>query len=305
MSNLENVSTDKKARLGRGLSSLLGDIDVVKTPTTPPPQAPVATPAANPNIAKVDHLFANPHQPRKEFQKEKLQELANSIRTHGIIQPIVVMPAAEGRFQIVAGERRWRAAQMAGLKEVPIVTKEQNEQKSLELAIIENIQRHDLNPVEEARAYQNLMKKFNLTQNEVAEKVGKDRATVANILRILSLEAEILDLISSGQITLGHAKVLLSVENKVSQRKLARKVLNESLSVRALEKITNHKNPPLKVEPQLDQKEVRHISAVQEEMQKYFGTKVSIDYTAGKGSINISFYSDDQLNDIIDKMRNK
>lgn len=309
----------KKSRLGRGLGSLLGDFNGPATiPSAPsaPASAPVAAqspapaPVEKPIVAKgpteavkvqIDLLYPNPHQPRREFVAEKLQELSASIKLHGIIQPILVMPDGHGKYQIVAGERRWRAAQMAGLKDVPVVTKEKDERKSLELAIIENIQRHDLNPLEEAKAYQQLMKKFALTQNDVADRVGKDRATIANILRILTLEGEIQDLVAAGKISLGHAKVLLSVENKILQRKLARKIINESLSVRALEKLiakplseeANEKEAP---------KHNVHVNALNESLQKSLGTKVAIDYNGGKGQINISFYTDDQLSELVRKI---
>ncbi|OQW47747.1 MAG: hypothetical protein A4S09_14410 [Proteobacteria bacterium SG_bin7] len=309
-----NPSTDpKKSRLGRGLGSLLGENIA---PTTSPIATTLTNPAPHQKIevavlpkspeapaqVHIDLLYANPNQPRREFNTEKLSELSASIKVHGIIQPILVMPDRMGKYQIVAGERRWRAARMAGLNQVPVVAKEQDEQKSLELAIIENIQRHDLNPLEEAKAYQQLIKKFNFTQNDVADRVGKERATVANILRVLTLELEIQELLSAGKITLGHAKVLLGVENKIIQRKLARKIINDNLSVRALEKLVA-KGADLENEAnEAPKKEDIHTKAICENLQKSLGTKVDIDYNSGKGQINISFYTDEQLSEIVRKI---
>lgn len=308
MSSINPSGDSKKSRLGRGLGSLLGEnlsspSSITMTNPAPTQKVEVAIIPKGPEAAAqvlIDLLYANPHQPRKEFNSEKLSELASSIKVHGIIQPILVMPDGKGKYQIVAGERRWRAARMAGLNQVPVVTKEQDEQKSLELAIIENIQRHDLNPLEEAKAYNQLMKKFGFTQNDVADRVGKDRATVANILRVLTLELEIQELLSAGKITLGHAKVLLGVENKVIQRKLARKIINDNLSVRALEKLVA-KGADLEAETS-EKKEDVHTKSICESLQKSLGTKVAIDYNSGKGQINISFYTDEQLSEIVRKI---
>jgi len=255
----------------------------------------------------LDKIFPNPQQPRKHFAEEKLAELSLSIRSHGIIQPIVVAPEKEGRFQIIAGERRWRASQLAGLKQIPVIIKEVNESKTLELAIIENIQRQDLNPIEEAKAYLYLIKKFGHTQNEVAEKVGKDRATIANTLRILTLDAEIIELVTTGKLSMGHAKALLSVENKMRQRALARQAVEEALSVRALERLTSH--PLVGEDIQTTQvapvksKEQLHCGVLAGELEKRLGTKIKIDYHNGKGTIMISFYSKDQLNEIAERLK--
>lgn len=313
MSSINPSADPKKSRLGRGLGSLLGEnITPTNSPMTatltnpmPAPKVEVAVLPKGPEAAaqvNIDLLYANPNQPRKEFNPEKLNELSASVKIHGIIQPILVMPDGKGKYQIVAGERRWRAARIAGLNQVPVVTKEQDEQKSLELAIIENIQRHDLNPLEEAKAYQQLMKKFSFTQHDVADRVGKDRATVANILRVLTLELEIQELLSTGKINLGHAKVLLGVENKVIQRKLARKIINDSLSVRALEKLVA-KGSGFETEPaESPKKDDVHIRAICETLQKNLGTKVAVDYNSGKGQISISFYTDEQLSEIVRKI---
>lgn len=185
----------------------------------------------------VEKLHPNEYQPRQKFNKDTLKELASSIKDKGILQPIVARKHASGALEIISGERRWRAAQMAGLQEVPVIIRTVDDQDSLELAIIENIQREDLNPVDEAEAYQRLAQEFKLTQQQIAEKVGKERATVANALRLLSLSDPVREMLVNQEISVGHCKVLLSIDNPKTQSDLAKKTIKEQLSVRALEKL--------------------------------------------------------------------
>lgn len=277
-------------------------------PVTPAPPTQVAPPApqvpANMRIWQIpiEKLFPNPNQPRQVFEKEPLEELANSIKEKGIIQPLLVRKSEDDTFEIIAGERRWRAAQIAGLKEVPALLKQSEDQDALEIALIENIQRENLNPVEESEAYDYLMKKYNLTQQELAQKVGKDRATVANMLRILNLQPGVRQMVSRGEISLGQAKVLLSVSDGKAQEQLAEKAKNENLSVRALEKLVAKAKEPAQKEEPLD---VRTKAALTlgEELQKLIGSKVQLDYDKGKGKIVIHFYSDQELNQIADTLR--
>lgn len=299
-----NLSETKKTgRLGRGLGSLLGE-SVVETPSKEEKSASPDVMAGKPVLVAIEQLYQNPNQPRKEFNEEKLKELTSSIALHGIIQPIVAIKDSSGKFQIVAGERRWRAAQLAGLKTVPVVLQEPGERKSFENAIVENVQRHDLNPIEEATAYNNLLKKYNLTQAEVADRVGKDRATVANLLRILNLDPEVQQMVVSGAISLGHAKVLLAIDNKATQRRLARKTINDGLSVRALEKVLSKKEGSISASTATTTQAgaVALIKDISDGLQKKLGTKVDIDYNHGRGQINISFYSNEQLNEIVEKI---
>lgn len=273
-------------------------------------QAPIAQPAQPvvPVHMRLWHLpiekvNPNPNQPRQTFDKEPLQELSDSIKEKGIIQPILVRKTKDGEYEIIAGERRWRAAQMAGLKEVPALIKDYDDQETLELALIENIQRENLNAVEEAEAYEYLIKKHNLTQNDLAQKVGKDRATVANMLRILQLQPGVRLMVSRGELSLGQAKVLLSVAEGKLQQDLATKAKNDSLSVRALEKLIAKAKAG---EPIFNEKEDARAKAAQalgEELQKLIGSKVLLDYDKGKGKIVISFYSDSELNQIADTLR--
>ncbi|NJL23946.1 MAG: ParB/RepB/Spo0J family partition protein [Calothrix sp. SM1_5_4] len=187
------------------------------------------------NLA-IEKIYPNPNQPRQVFDKEPLQELADSIKEKGIIQPLLVRKSADGEYEIIAGERRWRAAQIAGLKEVPAIIKDSEEQEVLELALIENIQRENLNAVEEAEAYEFLIKKYNLTQNDLAQKVGKDRATVANMLRILQLQPGVRQMVSRGELSLGQAKVLLSLSDPKTQQDSRQRAKNEAMSVRSARK---------------------------------------------------------------------
>lgn len=253
----------------------------------------------------IDKLDAGAFQPRKNFDKQSLQDLAQSIKENGILQPIAVRKKANGKFEIVAGERRWRAAQMAGLHEVPALIKDFDDQKTLELAIIENIQREDLNPVEEAESYFRLSNEFNLSQQQIADKVGKDRASVSNAIRLLSLPISILKMVSENVISVGHAKVLLSVPNIEKQLDFAKQIVEDSLSVRKLEKVIQQaqKIAPPKAELADGSVTQKLIAGLAEEVQKLLSTKVDIDYKNSKGKISIHFYSDDELTQIIDRLK--
>lgn len=335
----------KKKGLGRGLGSLLGEHtsnlsinsssvnNNLEAPVAPPvatlPKAPVAptvAPVTSPVSAPVaaaplapaihDHqriwivpiekLNPNEFQPRQNFEKEKLEDLSRSIKEKGILQPIVARKNKTGNFEIIAGERRWRAAQMAGLKEVPVILKTSTNQESLEFAIIENIQRADLDSIEEAEAYQKLGAEFHLTQQQIADKVGKERATVANSLRLLLLPLEVKNMVRSSEISTGHAKVLLGLSDSQQQKKIAKKIAEEKLSVRATEKLlislsNLQKAKDGAVAQGLEDKLAKQLA---EDLQKKLGTKVSLDYQKGKGKISIYFYSDDELSNIAERLKN-
>lgn len=323
---MADVSIEKQKRgLGRGLGSLLGGNNpAANAPTTTAPKA-AATPAA-PTAPRVEAPRAAPapqvmsegkiwqmsieklkpgaFQPRKSFEKEKLQELSQSIKANGILQPIVVRKVGEG-FEIVAGERRWRASQMAGLHEVPVIIKNFSDRETLELSIIENIQREDLNPIEEAEGYQRLQAEFTLSHQQIAEKVGKDRATVSNALRLLQLPKEIREMVVNSTISNGHAKVLLSVEDPKRQLELAKIIRDEHISVRKLESLAKKKSTDEKEESSEVDLSVtnRLMTGLADELQKLLGTKVNIDYHNSKGKISIAFYSDEELSQLIDKIK--
>lgn len=253
----------------------------------------------------VDKCVPGQFQPRKKFDKEALNELAQSIKENGILQPIVVRKRPAGGFEIVAGERRWRASQLAGLHEVPALIKNFSDQDALQLALIENIQREDLDPVEEAESYQRLMEEFNLSQQQVADKVGKERSTVANAIRLLVLPFEIKNMIAEKQISVGHAKVILSVDGKTEQMRLAKAVQLKNLSVRSLEQMVkagSQKEERLEkplVEMDMSEKLAQQLA---QQVQKSLGTKTTISYRKGKGELNIRFYSDEQLNAIYERL---
>jgi ParB family chromosome partitioning protein len=251
----------------------------------------------------IEKLKPNPKQPRQVFDKEPLDELAASIKEKGILQPLLARKMPDGNFEIIAGERRWRAAQLADLKEVPVLLKETGDKETLELALIENIQRQDLNPIEEAEAYDYIMSTYKLTQQEMAERVGKERATVANILRLLNLCPDVRLMVSLNEISFGHAKALLGISDAKEQIKIADRIKKENLSVRVVEQIVFKAKSPKTDSTAADSAKDLHVRNLQDEIQKIVGSKVAVDYTGGKGKIAIHFYSDDELNDIVERIR--
>lgn len=317
-----------KKRLGRGLGSLFTDEitepGMVDEATSEMPstsrsseenfktvviQAPVAAAETiNPTqriwSVSIEKIIPNKDQPRKEFDPEKIKELAASIKEQGILQPIVARRLDSGEYEIIAGERRWRAAQSAGVHEVPVILKEADNKKVLEWALIENIQRENLNAIEEAEAYNLLISNYNYTHQELAEKMGKERATISNALRLLTLSREVRELLREQKISAGHAKVLLSLENLEQQRNLAKEIVNRGLSVRAVEKEVIALKKPTVIDENSDESvSDRLVEMMAEDLQKIFGTRVKIDYTEGKGKIVIQFYTDEGLTSIIDKMK--
>lgn len=274
----------KRKALGKGLGALIQNIE--KT-------------GDNYLICPIDEITPSKVQPRKDFNEEQLKELADSIREKGIIEPLIVRRSENG-YELIAGERRWRAARLAGLKEVPVVVRDATEEESLELAIIENIQRADLNPIEEALAYKSLMERFSLSQDDTAKKVGKERATVANYLRLLKLAPEVKDELQKGAISMGHAKVLLSLDSHASQRELCRKIIQKGLSVRETEEAVKkggHKD-------KTHHKKAGHQKSVEDELRTIFGTKVLVKENKGKGRFEIEFYSYEELERILEMFRN-
>lgn len=325
MAEISIESSNKKKGLGRGLGSLLGGpaqaesisekSNVNQTAATSSASVSQAVPAAVPPVdpeskiwkVAVDKLSPGEYQPRRTFDKETLQELAQSIKESGILQPIVARRTKAGKLEIIAGERRWRAAQMAGLHEVPVILRTFTDKEALELSIVENIQREDLNPLEEAEGYARLISEFKLSQQQVAEKVGKDRATVANAVRLLSLPDEVKKMISDNELSVGHAKVLLSLPEPKKQIEFAKKVMKEKIAVRKLEKmvqavVKGREEPETEVSFDSNVTQ-RLIVGLGEELQKMLGTKVNIDYSNSKGKISIHFYSDDELTQIVDRLK--
>ena len=291
---------NNKKGLGRGLDALFGvykdDSYENITKKVSEPQAKVAVSGGDSEIA-IDKVKPNPNQPRKNFDEEALNELAASIKLHGIVQPIVVNDMGDGSYMIIAGERRWRAANICGLKTVPAVVRKYTDKQVKEISIIENLQREDLNPVEAAKAIKELMDEYGLTQETVADRIGKSRSSVANTLRLLTLYPDVLKLVEEGKLSAGHARCLVVIEDKNQQIKLAQLVVNKSISVRELEKaVKNLENPQrrhiIMPEQSLELKEL----IIQ--MQKTFATKVSAVGNDNKGRIYIDYYTRDDLDRI-------
>ena len=253
-------------------------------------------------MVKVTAIEPNREQPRKDFNEEAMEELAESMKVYGVLQPLLVQKKGD-YYEIIAGERRWRAAKLAGLKEVPVVIREYTKQQTMEIALIENVQREDLNPIEEAKAYQRLIQEFELKQEEIAARVGKNRVTITNSMRLLKLDERVQDLLIQNQITGGHARALLSVEDGQLQYELAGKIIAENLSVRETEKLvkslSKKKNPKeKKVE---DESLTLIFSDLEERMKSAMGTKVSINIKdKNKGRVEIEYYSESELERIVE-----
>ena len=244
----------------------------------------------------IDRIFPGEHQPRKAFRDDSLKELAASIKDKGVLQPVIVSRVGDGTFRLVTGERRWRATALAGLKKMPALVRDVASKDSLEIALIENIQREDLNPIETAEAFRKLTTDFHLTQEELSDKVGKDRATIANYLRLLKLPEEVKSLIYNGSLTMGHAKALLTIEGRSHQVEAARKIIKKGLSVREAEALTKKtiksKRGRITKDPQ--------ISSLEEKLIRSLGTKVRILHKGKKGKIEIEYYSLEELDRLLE-----
>lgn len=252
---------------------------------------------------KITLVEPNREQPRKNFDKEELEKLSDSIKTHGVISPILVQDR-KTYYEIIAGERRWRAARMAGLKEVPVIIRDYTDQERAEIALIENIQRKDLNPIEEALAYKKLMTEFNLTQEKVAERVSKNRPTIANSLRLLKLDEEIQKMIIDGLLTEGHARSLLSIEDFKVQKELAERIVKENLTVRDVEKLVKDLGKPSKGRKEKNTEYDIFYGKIAEDLKAVLGTKVQISGKGdGSGKIEIEFYSNEELDRVVAKIK--
>ena len=280
--------------LGRGLGALLGD-------------AALQTQEGGSVLLPIAQVEPGLKQPRKRFDEETLADLAESIRLHGILQPLTVRRLASGYYQIIAGERRWRAAKLAGLSEVPAIIVEADDRKVMELGLIENLQREDLNPMEEAMGYQALIEEYGLTQEEAARRVGKSRPAVANALRLLALPDAIRALVEEGKLSAGHARALLSVPDSTSQKKLAQKVVAEGLSVRQTEALAKRlAREREELEEHGGEKPVDPMKlyrdAAAKELSTRWGRKVSITMGPKKGKLEFEFYNDEDLTELLDRL---
>jgi len=274
-------------RLGKGLGALITEKETNS-----------ATMSKVNNI-KLSLIKPNKLQPRKAFDEDKLRELKDSIKEKGIIQPIIVRTMEEG-YELIAGERRFRAAKELGHEEIPVIIKEVNDADSLELALIENIQREELNPVEEAKAYMHLMERFKFSQDEISKAVGKDKSTVSNTMRLLSLPELIQDYVEKGLMTMGHAKAVLSLPTERGRIRFSKRIMRKSLSVRQAEELIKQRLQ--KTIPKRRDKD-EHLTRLEEEMQHYLGTHVNIVHGKKRGRIEISYYSNEDLDRILDLIK--
>jgi len=300
-----------KPALGRGLGALLGGNPPLTQPAPAPSVQTAALVSAPPDNRErvlrvpLNKIRASAMQPRKEFSAEALKELADSIREQGIVQPLIVRERG-GFFELIAGERRWRAAQLLNLPEVPVITREADDRSVLELALIENLQRENLNALEEALGYSQLAEQFQLTQEDIARKVGKSRAAVANATRLLKLPVTVQNFLRDGRISVGHAKVILGLADEKNQKLAAERIVKDGLNVRQTEGLvaklqsrgqkSSGDGAKLKAIVPIDS----NIGRLEEKLREKFGTKVQLKYVHGKGAVEISFFSDDELQRVLE-----
>lgn len=296
----------KKSGLGRGLDTLFPDkVNAENINMGIETDSSVKEPVATVKISLVE---PNREQPRKFFDEEGITELADSIRQYGVIQPLIVQNKGS-YYEIVAGERRWRAAREAGLKEIPVIIRDLSDQEKMEISLIENIQREDLNPIEEAKAYKRLLDEFHLKQDEVAKRVSKSRTAVTNSMRLLKLCEEVQQMVIDGQLSNGHARCLITIEDPETQTGLARQIAEKNLSVRETEKLVKkqqnqQKNPKQKIKQEQDETLTVVYDQIAEQMKRIFGTKVSIHQkNRDAGKIEIEYYSKDELDKIIQMLQ--
>lgn len=275
----------QKTALGKGLGALIPDLK----------------PSGGVTEIDIDDIEPSEYQPRKKFDQEKLEELSATIEAEGVLQPVIVRRTDDGGYRLVAGERRWRAARMAGLKRIPAIVRDTTEQKRVVLALIENLHREDLNPIETAEAFNRLIRDFHMTQEEISKRLGKQRSSIANYLRLLKLPSDIRQWINQGDLTMGHAKVILSLDKPVKQIEASRRIIKKGLSVREAEtliaRMLRQKKSVIK------RKVDTHISALEDSLKRFLGTKVSIHHKKRGGRIEIEYYSNDDLIRIIEVIK--
>lgn len=291
----------KKSGLGKGLDALIpaGNKKTVGKKDSEPVIIEKIVEKKGVETLKITEVEPNREQPRKNFNEDALLELADSIKQYGVIQPLIVQKKTD-HYEIIAGERRWRAAKMAGVKEIPVIIKDYTDQQVMEISLIENIQREDLNPIEEAMAYKNLMEEFHLKQDEIAEKVSKSRTAVTNSMRLLKLDKRVQQMMIDDMISAGHARTLITIEDPDAQYNIATKIFDEKLSVRETEKLVK-----LLQKPEVKKEKVEKVNSfiykdIEEKMKAILGTKVTVDHKSNnKGKISIEYYSNEELERIL------
>jgi ParB family chromosome partitioning protein len=283
----------KKSKLGKGLSALINESNLTN----------VNQNGFIPKLA-IDLIVPNPYQPRAEMNPEKLVELADSIREHGVIEPIIVTKKSEKKYEIIAGERRWRAAQLANMETVPVVVKEASAKEMLEMAVIENVQREDLNPLEEALAFEQLVKSFNMTHEQISKRVGLSRPAIANKIRLLTLPEEIKKALLEGKISEGHARAILGLKSEETMIATYKIIIRDNLSVRAVEELVRRLNKGSKVKKRKDMRIIDEKTIqLENNLKETFGEKVSLSRSKKGGKIVIPFQTDDELEKIVKKMK--
>lgn len=288
----EGVKMNDKPRLGRGLAALIGDMPVVAGPRVAETGGVKRLP--------VDFVIANRSNPRRSFNETQLEELTQSIREKGVMQPLLVRPSDDPNiFELIAGERRWRAAQRAGLHEVPVIIRDVDDREALELAIIENVQRADLNPVEEAQGYEQLLEQFGYTQNDLAQVIGKSRSHVANTLRLMKLPTDVREMLASGQLTAGHARTLITADDPLG---LARRIVGEGLSVRQAEALQQADQGRSKPAPKPSAQKDADTLALEKRLSDQLGLKVAISHGEDGGKLEIRYKTLEQLDGVCDKL---
>lgn len=294
----------KRSGLGKGLDSLIPDnkskVIYKESIEHNKENSNVVEERSGEQLVKITKVEPNREQPRRTFEEDALLELADSIKQFGILQPLLVQKRSD-YYEIIAGERRWRAAKLAGLKEVPVIIKEYTDQEVVEIALIENIQRENLNPIEEAMAYKKLLNEFSLKQDEVAERVSKSRTAVTNSMRLLKLSDRVQQMIVDDMISTGHARALLAIEDEEQQYALANKIFDEKLSVRDIEKLIKEIKNPKKIKPKKEIENSFIYEDLEDKMKSIIGTKVSVNQKSkDKGKIEIEYYSEEELERIFD-----
>ncbi len=283
----------KRIALGKGLGALLPELGPAEPKTL--------------LFCGIEEIVPNRSQPRKRFDESKLQELAESIKEKGILEPLIVRRVEQG-YELVVGERRWRAAQKAGLKEVPVLVKETEGREALEISLIENLQREDLNPIEEAEAFKRLIEEFNISQEDLSKRIGKDRTTVTNTLRLLKLPPEVREHLWQNRITSGHARAILSLDNKEKQKELCALIIKKGLSVREAEAVANRwsRKPKKSIAPARKRGDLEsQLGSLRDSMSRHLGTKVNIIHKGKRGKIEIEYYSPEDLERIVEVITGK
>jgi len=301
---MSNNPANKKDALNRGIRSLLGSIDAeMKSPSGQLKQEVVTK---NTSVSRIplEDIIPNPKQPRQDFDQKAIEELAQSIKLHDIIQPLTVKPLPSGKYRLIAGERRWRASKLAGIKDVPVYIREADDKQVLELALLENLQRENLNAIEIGLSYQRLMDECSMTQEEVAATMGMDRSTVSNYIRMLKLPPDIIVAVRNGSLSMGHARALINAGEVDKQLFVYNTILSKKLSVRQTEDLVKQLYKPGKKNTSAIEKPKSQFAKIQDQLTNHFGTKVKIDHlNTGRGKITLEYYSVEELNGILEKMK--